>query len=276
MRYLLACMFLLGSIATCIEARAFDPAEINTLLASTETDTSYKILGILTLDYTFGDLLDKETNLHDVASGMLGVLKFIEGDATMAGKLEGLAPGLSIKNMTRALEDLQDELMSPSVTWREASKRSFARKPFKGLKTTLDDLAKVGIVLPITYLDEKHRPGEKEDGNYFLTTWYLENTDWREQFGDLRYYDLMTMQMCDAPCTGKISTLTMERVESVQAAIQLGILRTTYKYKSGGGVEIFSGTNCCKMPQRKCEPIAPLGCTTGANGYCTLGSYYCP
>jgi len=166
--------------------------------------------------------------------------------------------------------------MSMAVTWREASTASHEKEPFSGLKSALDELATVGIILPLNYLNEKHRPGEREDGVYFLTNWYLEHTDWSKQFGDLRYFDLMTKGICDEPCTDTISKATLDRANSVQAAIQLGILRTRHQYEPGAGAKEFAGLDCCKMPSRKCYGDPDLGCTTAANGYCTLGSYYCP
>jgi hypothetical protein len=277
MKYLLSALLLFVSIATCLDARAFDPADIDTLLNKyQDPDTSYVILGILTLDYTFNDLLEKDVTLHDVAVSMLFILSEIDRDANRKAKLEGLASGIKITKMTEKLESVRDEPMSSSVTWREASRGSYARGNFKPLQDKLVLLANAGIILPLTYLDEKHRPGETEDGVYFLTNWYLEHTDWSKQFGDLRYFDLMTKGICDEPCTDTISKATLDRANSVQAAIQLGILRTRNQYKTGGGVKTFAGLDCCKMPSRKCYGTPDLGCSTAANGYCTLGSYYCP
>lgn len=272
MRYFLAIVLLLSPCLTCLEARGASVEEIKTLLEFDEKDTSFLILGILTLDYDFGQLLGENITLSEVASAMINTLDIIDDPNEIPAYLrKNVFPDGSTTKMKVALETLRSLDVAGSVSWQQATRRSYTHGEYAPLEAALTALSSAGIVLPLAYLDSKYRPNAPEDGDYFLPCFFLDHTDWRAQYGTLRYIDLLTTSICsgsETPCDpNKVPEYYQTIVDSVQSGIQLEILRV---------IGDAHGNDCCMMPARKCYTDPDLGCTTGTNGFCTLGSYYCP
>ena len=273
-RYRISSCLLLSALVITGFARASTEADINTLLRSGEPDKAFNVLGILTLDYTFNDLLGNDISLKDMAASMTRILDIVLDESKVdKADRERYFPGATAGEMKKALEKLVNEPKAAEVTWAKITKRSHQKSQFAQLHQALEGLEAASLHLPFMALPDIYLPGRTEDGDYYPINWFLKNSDLLVEVGTWRYYDLLTREVCEKPGNGvpcELSTIspdTIEKIEVVQMALQLGMLRV-----KGAAL----GVDCCNGVTRTCDPAPELGCSHGTNGYCKFGSIFCP
>lgn len=250
-------------------AHADRVTDITDLLDNDHT-IEFRALGILTLDYTLEDLFGGDIYLSDLSARMLKILDIIDDTKRIpAAEAAKVFPG-GTSALRTALTNIVNDPLSDAITWRQITRKSHNKYP-----TFVQELAEVSAnshrLFPFTYLSNDYGYG---DGEYFIVQWFLDESDFLPLVGGFRYYDLLTREACTdpvgGPCTaGSISDEVLRQEKIVQAALQLGILREPR------GIAMLA-SQCCKMPDRICDPMSNPGCATGSTGHCTFGSYYCP
>jgi len=274
LRYRISSWIIMSAFVVTGFARASTEADINTLLRSGEPDKAFNVLGILTLNYTFNDLLGSDISLKDMAASMTGILDIVLDESKVAKvDRERYFPGTTAVEMKKALEGLVKESKAAEVTWAKITKRSHQKGDFAQLYQALEGLEAASLHLPFMALPGIYLPGRTADGDYYPVNWFLKNSDLLIEIGTWRYFDLLTREVCeepgkDQPCDlSTISPDTKNKIEVVQMALQLGMLRV-----KGAAL----GVDCCNGVTRTCDPEPELGCSHGTNGYCKFGSIFCP
>jgi len=234
-----------------------------------------RVLTVLSHGLNMGDLFSPEgKSIAEVVSTMranLNALVAIPGEERPGVNPERLEKGFSI--LESAIEaDAELAALRWSVlsthdlqfTRTNGKKEAAPRfERFYEALTYLDVRAK--LKFPFLWLDVGAGGACQPDAETGERTEVLTLLSGAEPSGDFlqhasqyTYYDLYTIEMPDVP---EIV------VDAVQAALKKGILR------SDGDL---SGILCCHRTTKTCVAVLDLGCTTGAQGKCTLGSFYCP